>query len=112
MFARGFADLEETITVVSPGFTTSTDANGNPIRVAAANTTVANVLVQPVTGNSRLLPEAIRNEATYQATVPADATARAALVAGRDVTRAGGEKLTLLWVGDFGAHLAIALKAG
>jgi hypothetical protein len=111
-FARGFASLDETITVVSPGFTTGTDANNNPIRVAAANTTVAEVLIEPVSGTSRLLPEAIRNEASYQATVPASAAARAALVAGRTITRANGDTLKLLWMGDYGGHLVIALAKG
>jgi len=112
MFARGFGSECETLTVASTGFTTGTDSNGNPTRVAAASTTVADVLVQPISGNSRLLPEAVRLDATYQATVPASAAARAALVPQRTITRASGETLILTWVGDYGDHLALALKRG
>ncbi len=111
-FARGFAERLETITVKSPGFVAGVDADGNPVRVAAEDVVVADVDIQPTSGASRLLPEAVRNEATYQAFVDLAndaAVKRAAVVAGRVIERATGQQLTITWVGDWETHLVVAL---
>lgn len=103
----------ETITVTNPGTENYTDADGIVKERALTAVSVADVDIQPASGSSRLLPEGVRNEATYQAFVDlaGDAVAkRAALVAGRSILRADGTtKLRILWVGDWSTHMVLAL---
>jgi hypothetical protein len=109
-FSRQLSGELETITVNAPGFTTDTDADGNPTRVAVADVELAEVDIQPVSGSKSLLPEAVRISADYQAFAQATAAARAALVAGRQITRGTGAVLTITYVADHGTHLVLALK--
>jgi hypothetical protein len=114
-FTLSLADALETITVLDPGVETYTDTDGIKKERALAAVTVANVAVSPASGSSRLLPEGVRNSATFQAFVDlsVEATAkRAALVAGRAIQRANGGKLKITWVGDWGTHLVLALTGG
>ena len=114
-FTLSLSGALETITVLDPGVEVYTDTDGLQKERALAAVTVANVAVSPASGNSRLLPEGVRNSATFQAFVDlsVDATAkRAALVAGRTIQRASGAKLKITWAGDWGTHLVLALAVG
>jgi len=111
-FSGALSGETETITVDSPGYTTSTDAHGNPTRVKATAATVADVDIQPLSGSSRLLPEAVRSAAQYQGFVDLNDDAsdkRSAVKAGRIITRANGDKLRLTYVADHTTHLLLAL---
>ena len=106
-FAQSLPGELETVTVVAPGYEAGSDADGNPIRVAAAAVTIANVDIQPTSGSSELLPEAVRNEAEYQAFASADAEA---LLAGRRIERSDGTLLTISYVARHGTHTVLALR--
>ena len=111
-FAKMFSDRLETVTVTDPGTEVYEDADGINKERALDAVSITNVDIQPSSGSSRLLPEAVRNEATYQAFVDLSSGAaakRAALVAGRTIQRASGVKLKITWVGDWDTHLVLAL---
>ena len=114
-FTLSLAEALETITVLDPGTEVYTDTDGIEKERALAAVTIDHVAISPASGNSRLLPEGVRNTATYQAFVDlsVDAAAkRAALVAGRSIQRASGAKLKITWAGDWSTHLVLALTGG
>ncbi len=111
-FALGQAGDLQTTTVLEPGTETYTDTDGIVKERAKTAVTVTNVDIQPSSGSSRLLPEGVRREASYQGIVDlsSDAAAkRAAVLPKRLIQTASGQKLRVIWVGDWGTHLAIAL---
>jgi len=113
MFALTLRDELETITVLAPGWTTSTDDDGNPIRVAASNTTVADVDIHPASGSMDRIPEAIRAQISYVAYVDLSdgaAAKRAALKTGRTIQRSSGEQAVIRHVADWSTHLVLALE--
>ena len=111
-FARNRPGDLQDITVEG-GTETYTDGDGIDKERALADVDITNVAVQPGSGSSRLVPEGVRQTASYTMYVDLStdaATKRARLVARRKVTLADSSEWRITWVGDWTTHLMVTLQ--